>query len=138
VEAGPLRIPRAELDFHATRAGGPGGQHVNKTASRVELRWNLEASAAPDDQQRARLRERLAHRLDTAGSIRLVEAGSRSQHRNRETVTARFAELIARALRPVKLRRQTRVPAAEKHRRLEAKRRRSAVKQLRGRVGSDD
>ncbi|HEV8598695.1 MAG TPA: alternative ribosome rescue aminoacyl-tRNA hydrolase ArfB [Gemmatimonadales bacterium] len=129
-----LRIPRAELEFHATRAGGPGGQHVNTSSTRIELWWNLEASSAPNEAQRALLRERLGHRLDAEGWLRLVEAGSRSQHRNRESVTERFSALLARALTPRKVRKPTRVPAAEKRRRLERKRQRSVVKRLRGKV----
>jgi ribosome-associated protein len=129
-----LRIPRAELEFHATRAGGPGGQHVNTSSTRIELWWNLEQSSAPSAAQRALLRERLGHRLDTEGWLRLVEAGSRSQHRNRESVTERFSALLERALRPRKVRRPTRVPAAERQRRLEGKRQRSTVKRLRKKV----
>ena len=129
-----LRIPRVELSYRATRAGGPGGQHVNTSATRIELWWNLEQSGAPSEAQRALLRERLAHRLDSEGWLRLVEAGSRSQLRNRESVTERFTALLERALRPRKPRRPTRVPAAEKQRRLEGKRQRSRVKQLRGKL----
>src|SRR5262245_1165959 len=108
LSAGSLRIPRGELSYRATRSGGPGGQHVNKTATRVELWWNLEQSGAPSDEQRALLRERLAGRLDSEGWLRLVESGSRSQLRNRETVTERFGELLARALRPRTPRKRTR------------------------------
>jgi len=129
-----LRIPRAEISYRATRAGGPGGQHVNTSSTRIELWWNLEESSAPSTAQRALLRERLGHRLDGEGWLRLVEAGSRSQHRNRESVTERFSALLERALRPRKVRKPTRVPAAERQRRLEGKRQRSTVKRLRGKV----
>jgi len=133
-----LRIPRSELRYHATRSGGPGGQHVNTSATRIELWWNLEESAAPTERQRALLRERLGSRLDGEGWLRLTESNHRSQLRNREAVTERFAALVARAVIPPKQRRRTRVPAREKRRRLEAKRQRGQVKQLRGRVGRDD
>jgi len=133
-----LRIPLAELSYRATRSGGPGGQHVNKTATRVELWWNLEQSRAPSEAERALLRERLASRLDGEGWLRLVESGSRSQLRNREAVTRRFAELLARALRPRAPRKPTKIPAAERRRRLEEKRRRGTVKRLRGKLESDD
>ena len=133
-----LRVPRDEIRYHATRSGGPGGQHVNTSSTRIELWWNLEQSSAPSQEQRALLRVRLASRLDGEGWLRLVESGSRSQHRNRETVTERFAELLARALRPRKVRKPTRIPAAVKRRRLEHKRERSAVKRLRGRVQGDE
>ena len=133
-----LRIPRAELRYHATRAGGPGGQHVNKTATRIELRWNLERSSAPSDSQRELLRAHLASRLDAEGWIRLVEAGTRSQLRNREAVTARFLQLVARALRPRKVRKRTAVPAAERRQRLAEKRQRGELKRLRGKVADHE
>ena len=133
-----LRIPRTEVSFHATRAGGPGGQHVNTSSTRVELWWNLEESSAPSDAERALLRERLATRLDGEGWLRLVEAGSRSQLRNREAAEARFLELLTRALKPKKKRKPTRVPRSEKAKRLEGKRLRSGIKRLRGKVAGDD
>jgi len=133
-----LRIPRSELEFRATRSSGPGGQHVNTSSTRVELWWNLERSAALSEPQRTLLRERLANRLDSEGWLRLVESGTRSQLRNREGVTERFAELLERAIRPRRARRATRVPAQEKRRRLEAKRQRAAVKRLRGRISDDE
>jgi len=133
-----LRIPRAEVSFRATRAGGPGGQHVNTSSTRVELWWNLEQSTAPSDGERALLRERLATRLDSEGWLRLVEAGSRSQLRNREAAEARFLELLTRALKPKKRRKPTRVPRSEKAKRLEVKRLRSGIKRLRGKVAGDE
>lgn len=129
-----LRIPRGEISYRASRAGGPGGQHVNTSSTRIELWWNLEQSSAPNEAQRALLRERLGHRLTAEGWLRLVEAGSRSQQRNRDSVTERFSTLLEGALRPRKVRKPTRVPAAEKQRRLAGKRQRSSVKRLRGRV----
>lgn len=138
LDAGSLRIPRAELSYRATRAGGPGGQHVNTSATRIELWWDLEQSVAPTERQRTLLRQRLGTRLDGAGRLRLVESGSRSQLRNRETVTARFEALLTRALRPRKPRTPTRVPPAEKRRRLEAKRQRAALKRSRGKVANDE
>jgi ribosome-associated protein len=133
-----LRIPRSELEYRATRSSGPGGQHVNTSSTRVELWWNLELSAALGEPQRTLLRERLANRVDAEGWLRLVESGTRSQLRNRESVTERFAELLERAVRPRKTRRATRVPVEEKKRRLEAKRQRAAVKRLRGRISDDE
>ncbi|HEU5218726.1 MAG TPA: alternative ribosome rescue aminoacyl-tRNA hydrolase ArfB, partial [Gemmatimonadales bacterium] len=122
--AGRLQIPRAEVSYRATRAGGPGGQHVNTSSTRIELWWNLAESTAPSTAQRLLLEERLAHRLDGEGWLRLVEAGSRSQLRNKEAVTGRFLTLLAQSLRPPKLRKATRIPKAQKLRRLETKRQR--------------
>jgi ribosome-associated protein len=133
-----LQIPRAEVSYHATRAGGPGGQHVNTSSTRVELWWNLRESTAPSEQQRFLLEERLGHRLDQEGWLRLVEAGSRSQLRNKEAVTRRFLTLLAQAIRPPKLRKPTTIPKAQKARRLETKRKRAQVKRLRGKLRGDE
>ena len=133
-----LRISRSEISYRATRAGGPGGQHVNTSSTRVELWWNLEQSPALSEAQRSLARTRFATRLDAEGWLRLVESGSRSQVRNRETVTQRFVTLLNQALRPPKLRKPTRVPTAQKLRRLEAKKNRAVVKKLRGKIRSDE
>ncbi len=133
-----LRIPTAELVYRASRSGGPGGQHVNTSSTRIELWWNLETSSAPSEAQRALIRERLASRLDREGWLRLTASASRSQLRNREEVTTRLANLLARASLPRKPRKRTRLPASAKRERLDAKRRRGELKQLRGRVRHDD
>jgi len=133
-----LRIPRAEVSYRASRAGGPGGQHVNTSSTRIELWWNVRESGAPSTEQRALLEERLGHRLDQDGWLRLVEAGSRSQLRNREAVTERFLKLVDHALKPKRVRKPTRIPKAEKQRRLESKRQRASVKRLRGKVRGDE
>jgi ribosome-associated protein len=133
-----LRIPRTELSYHATRAGGPGGQHVNTSSTRVELWWNVAQSAAPTGTQRALILERLHTRIDAEGWLRLVESGSRSQLRNRETATERLVKMLAQALRPPKVRKPTRIPRAQKAKRLEAKKIRGTVKRLRGKVRPDE
>lgn len=127
------RIPAAELAYRATRAGGPGGQHVNTSATRVELWWNAAQSSALSDAQRARVLSRLATRLDADGWLRLTAASRRSQAQNKAEVTERFRVLLAAALRPAKVRRATRPTAASRERRLEEKRRRGAVKRERRR-----
>lgn len=131
---GTLAIPRAELTYRATRAGGPGGQHVNTSSTRVELTWDLGASPSITEEQRTRLQAKLRRRVDGSGVLRLTDAGTRSQHRNRERVTDRFAELLADALRPEKKRRRTKPTRASKEARLEQKKQRSQKKKLRGRV----
>jgi ribosome-associated protein len=133
-----LRIPRSEISFRATRSGGPGGQHVNTSSTRVELWWNLETSSAPTDSQRTLLRERLATRLDGEGWLRLTESGSRSQFRNREVVTERLASLLAKAVAPVKKRTPTRVPQRARQNRLQRKRQRGELKALRSRVQDEE
>ncbi|MEO8226221.1 MAG: alternative ribosome rescue aminoacyl-tRNA hydrolase ArfB [Gemmatimonadota bacterium] len=133
-----LRIPRTELAFRASRASGPGGQHVNKTSSRIELEWDVAASPSLTDAQRARLLSRLASRLDTAGVLRIVSGESRSQLRNRDAVVERLADLVAAGLHVQKPRRKTKPSRAAKAARLEAKRRRSITKSRRGRGAHHD
>jgi ribosome-associated protein len=131
VVASTVVIPWSELTVRATRAGGPGGQHVNTSATRVEIVWNVDQSVALDDAQRALLRMRLASRLDSAGNVRIVAAEHRSQLRNREAAEARLATTVARALVVPKRRRPTRPTQAAKRARLDAKRRRSDTKKRR-------
>ena len=129
-----LVIPRAELLYRATRAGGPGGQHVNTSSTRVELTWDVGATPSLTDEQRARILKRLARRIDAGGVLHMTDAGTRSQHRNRERVTVRFVELLAGALQEQKKRRKTKPTRASKEARLESKKRRSQTKKLRGPV----
>ena len=133
-----LRIPRAELEYRASRSGGPGGQHVNTSSTRIEVWWDVAASAALDDAQRERLLARLATRLDGAGRLRLVSGATRSQLKNRVEVTARLVEMVAKALHVPKPRKKTRPSKAAKAARLEDKRRRSSLKASRRRTGRDE
>ena len=133
-----LRIPRSELTYHATRAGGPGGQHVNKTATRIELWWHPATSPSLSDAERARLLERLANRLDGDGWLRIVAAEARSQLRNREAATERFRALLAAALRVPRARRKTAPTRAAKAARLAEKRRRADTKARRRPISPDD
>ena len=129
-----LTVPRSELTYRATRAGGPGGQHVNTSSTRVELTWDVATSMSLTDEQRARIVERLGRRIDASGVLRMTDAGTRSQHRNRERVTERFIEVLAGAFVEQKKRKPTKVPRAVKEARLEQKKKRSQVKKLRGRI----
>lgn len=129
-----LSIPRAELRFQATRSGGPGGQHVNTTSSRVRLSWDVARSPSLSDRRRATLLARLGRRIDQDGVLQLVVDTHRSQHRNRAEAVERFRDLLAEALRPRRERKPTQPPAAARQKRLEAKKRRSRLKKLRGRV----
>jgi ribosome-associated protein len=123
-----LRLPLAELEFRASRAGGPGGQHVNTSSTRVELWWDVANSPTLSDEQRRLLVDRLATRLDGKGRLRVVAGGSRSQLRNREEATERLRQMVAAALVVPKARKRTRPSRAAKAGRLEEKRRRAAVK----------
>lgn len=127
-------LPRSELRFRASRSGGPGGQHVNTTSSRIQLSWDVAGSPSLSDRRRQLLLARLASRLDDRGVLQLTVDTHRSQHRNREEAVARLAALVGEALRPVKRRKATRPTAASKEKRLRQKKRRADVKKLRGRV----
>jgi ribosome-associated protein len=133
-----LRLPLAELDYQASRSGGPGGQHVNTSSTRIELWWDVGASPTLSSEQREILLQRLAPRLDSSGRLRLVSSGSRSQFRNREDVTERLQALVAAALAPRKQRKRTKPSRAVKAARLEAKRRRATIKQRRRAPPVDD
>jgi ribosome-associated protein len=126
-----LTIPVGELDFRFARAGGPGGQHVNKSSTKVELRWDVRGSAALSEGQRAMILQRLGGRIDETGLLRLSVQETRSQHRNRELAMERLAELVAGALKPQKKRRATRPSKGVKERRLRQKRQRSETKKRR-------
>ncbi len=133
-----VRIPLAELVYRASRSSGPGGQHVNTSSTRIEVVWDVAGSGALGDDARARLLARLARRLDSAGRLRLVSGEFRSQLRNREAVTERLRTVVAGALAVPKRRKRTRPPASAKAARLEAKRRRSALKRTRQARPDDD
>jgi ribosome-associated protein len=133
-----LLLPLAELDYRATRSGGPGGQHVNTSSTRIEVWWDVRSSPTLTEEQRARLMERLVTRLDSEGRLRVVASESRSQLRNREAATERLRELVASALAVRKPRKRTKPSRAAKAARLEAKRRRSALKRDRRPPGHDE
>lgn len=127
-----VTIPASELVFSASRSSGPGGQHVNTTDSRVQLRWDLQESAALTEAQRIRLLQSLSSRLTDAGQLILACDTHRSQLRNRLEVAQRLASMVREALVPPKPRKKTRSTKAAKERRLDDKRRRSSLKKDRG------
>lgn len=124
-------IPLEELEVKATRSGGPGGQHVNVTSTRVEVRWNPLRSRALSDEERARVVARLGGRLDRNGWLRVAASDTRSQRQNRDLAFSRLAAIVAAALRVPKPRKKTRPTAASKEQRLSNKRRRSETKRAR-------
>lgn len=124
-------IPLSELEFRFARGSGPGGQHVQRTETKVELLFDLARSPSLSEEQRALALARLANRVDGDGVLHLTSQAGRSQMENRVDVTERFQRLLASALRPVRARKATRPSAAARRRRLETKRRRSETKQRR-------
>lgn len=133
-----LRLPLSELEYRASRSGGPGGQHVNTSSTRIEVWWDVAGSPSLSEEQRAQLLQRLSARLDSNGKLRLVSSGSRSQLRNKEDVTERLQSVVAAALAVRKKRKPTKVSRAAKAARLEAKRRRSMIKARRRDPHHDD
>jgi ribosome-associated protein len=120
-----LAVPLSEIEFRASRSSGPGGQHANVTASRIEAVFDVEASPSLTDEQRSRLRAKLGDRVSA------VAQDARSQARNRELALYRLREKLAAALVRPKKRRPTRPSRAAKERRLEQKRRTSQRKRQR-------
>jgi ribosome-associated protein len=131
-------VPVDEIEFRASRAGGPGGQNVNRRSTRVEARWNVATSAAVTEEQRRRILRRLATRISKDGVLRVVAYKERSQWRNRERAAARLQELVSEALRVRKPRLKTRPPPSAKRARLEGKRRRKKIKEMRRRPAFDE
>ena len=132
-----LAIPRAELAVRATRAGGPGGQHVNTSSTRVELTWNVRTSAVLDEAQRTRLLAALATRLDSEGTLRVVASDTRSQQQNRDLAEERLATVVRRALVVRRARKKTRPTRASVERRLSEKKRSGEKKRTRRYRGDD-
>ena len=118
-----VAIPRAELEARTSRAGGAGGQHVNTSSTRVELRWNVAGSRALDEPTRARVMSKLSTRIDSTGVLRVVASKRRSQLQNREQAEERLVELVREALAMPKTRHKTKPTRASKERRLESKKR---------------
>ena len=128
-------IPLAELTFRFVRSSGPGGQHVNKSATQVELTFDVVHSPSLNDADKQRIMAALKNLIDKDGVLHLESQSTRSQLRNRQDVVARFQSLLRSALKPRKTRRPTRPTVASKERRLEKKKRHGAIK--RARRGSD-
>ncbi|MDQ4075205.1 MAG: aminoacyl-tRNA hydrolase [Chloroflexota bacterium] len=129
-----IDLPLSELDFSFARSSGPGGQHVNRAETKVELRWDVANSPTLNDAQRATIEERLVSYLTQEGVLLLTSDETRSQHRNREAVIARLQSLVRDALRPRRKRHRTKPSAAAGARRLERKRRHSEKKSHRKKI----
>src|SRR5437667_6157241 len=130
-----VRIPPSALTVHAVRASGPGGQNVNKVATKIDLRVDLAAVEGLSDAARVRLGELARHRLDADGRLVVTSQATRNQARNLEDARAKLRALIAAALREPKRRRPSRPSAAARERRIESKKKRGATKRLRGLPG---
>lgn len=132
-----LVIPDEDLRVHFARSGGPGGQNVNKVATKCELRFALDHSRALDPAVKARLRARYPAHVTVGGEFIVASDRTRSQSQNRTDVEQRLGEMIRSVLTPPKPRHKTKVPRGQRRKRVEAKRRRGEQKRMRRAPGLD-
>jgi ribosome-associated protein len=131
-----LSIPRSELEIRASRSGGPGGQHVNTSSTRIELVWNVKTSTVLFDDQRVTIMNALGPRIAASGALRVVASDTRSQRQNRLLAEERLADVVRKALVVKAPRKRTRPTRGAVERRLAEKKLRSERK--RGRHESGD
>lgn len=124
-------IPVSELEISFSRSSGPGGQHVNKTSSQAELVFDLANSPSIPEEDKAWLLERLSHRLDSVGRIRLTSQESRSQRQNKGKVVEKLRELLIHGLRRPKARKATKPSRSSVARRLDSKKKHGDLKKMR-------
>jgi ribosome-associated protein len=124
-----------ELVFRTSRSGGPGGQNVNKLNTRVTVLFDVAGSPSLSDEQKQRIGRALSNRTDKEGILRVVSQKFRSQEANRRAAVERLQQLLRDALRPVPVRRKTKIPAGARERRLQEKKQRSRLKRERAQQG---
>ncbi len=132
-----IAIPVDEVWFEYTTSSGPGGQNVNRVRTRATLCFDLAASRSITQTHKRLIHQHLAGRISREGVMRVTSRKHRSREPNRKAALARFAELLGEALRPRKARVATKPSKASKRRRVEDKRKRSQIKQMRGEVRGD-
>lgn len=133
-----ITIPGHELEITASRAGGPGGQHVNKTSTRITVRWNIQQTTALDDKQKERVLKNLKAELTTDGDILLHSSASRSQQQNKKSALERLVDKLRNALCIPKKRRKMGISKKAKEVRMQEKKQRGALKKMRGKKYQDE
>lgn len=124
-------IPHHELEITASRSGGPGGQHVNKSDTRITIRWNVKTTTALTEEQKARVIKNLEHKLTADGDLIVHNSESRSQQQNKEKALEHLANIVRRALYVPKKRIATKVSKTTKEKRFQQKKHRSDIKKSR-------
>ena len=133
-----VTVPARDLSWTASRASGPGGQNVNKVATKVTLRFDLRGTEALTRAQKGRLRKLAGRRIDAQGALTINAQAERSQRQNLERARDGLRKLVRKALVPPKRRVETKPTRASKRKRLENKRRRGDQKKARGKVSQID
>ena len=133
-----LAILEKELKFKTSSSRGPGGQNVNKVASRAMLLFDVDCSVSLSENQKMLISIRLANRINKDGILRVISQQHRTQLANRKAAIGRFSELLSEALKKQKIRRKTNSSRSDNRLRLEEKSRRSQLKQLRSETGFED
>jgi len=126
----------SEFQFQASRSGGPGGQHVNTSSTKVELRFDVDGSSLLTDDEKERIKNKLPNRINNENILIISSQQSRSQHANRERTVEKFYKLINAALQPEKKRKPTRPSKAAKEKRLQKKKKISDKKEARKKPGA--
>lgn len=126
-----IAIPDHELEITASRSGGPGGQHTQKTSTRITIRWNIKNTVALNDEQKERVLQKLQSQLTADGDLIVHNSQSRSQEQNRKMALANLAQIIRKAIVIPKKRKPTQISKAIKEVRLQEKKQRSSIKKMR-------
>jgi len=130
-------IPEHELEITSSRSGGAGGQHVNKTSTKITLRWNVKNTSALTDEQKQRVLEKIASQITADGDLIIHSSATRSQEQNRKMALVRLGQIISKALYVPKKRMATRVSKGAKEARLQEKSHRGAIKKLRSKIDEE-